>query len=122
MVARHQRRHTRSHPLDRAGALVTQHDGQLGPAHRAVHDVQTAVAHATGGEADEDFAGMELIELDGIDGQRLANAVEHRRLDGLGHARHDIQMLDNLALTRAGQGPSLAGVQSIVRRSTASQR
>ena len=41
--------------FDRARALVAEDHWQLGPAHRAIHDVQTAVAHAAGRQAHEDF-------------------------------------------------------------------
>jgi hypothetical protein len=65
--------------LDHAGAFVAQNDGHFRPAHRAVHDVQTAVAHTVGSQPHEHLAGVRLRQVDRFDHQWLVRLVQHRR-------------------------------------------
>src|SRR5256885_16523111 len=72
VIAGPQRRDVGADHLHDAGALVAEHDGPIErPAPLAVDDVQVAVADAGGRRAHQDLAARRLVDLDGLDRERL---------------------------------------------------
>ena len=63
MIASHHAADSSSDAFDDAGAFVTQHNRHIRPAHRAVHDVQAAVAHAAGRQTHQHLARMRLVQV-----------------------------------------------------------
>ena len=96
--------HPIAHLLDYPSALVSQHHRQFGPAHRAIHDVQTAVTDAAGGETNEHLARVRLVEINRFHRERLAHAMQHRGLNllSLEHAGHGNALIDSGVAGRYG--------------------
>ena len=65
-------------PLDDAGALVAEHGRRVAGRVGARGGVEVGVADAAGDEPDQHLAGPRLGELDLLDGERLAELLEHR--------------------------------------------
>src|SRR5262249_51544232 len=81
VVPGHDRRDSSANSFHRASALVTEDHRQSGPAHRAVHDVQTAVTDAAGGQSDQDLPWRRLVELDRVYFQRRTDPYHDCGLD-----------------------------------------
>src|SRR5687768_15202969 len=81
------RRHLAAHGLDHARAFVAEHDGKL-VREAPLHHFQVAMAKAARAIADEDVRGTGLLELDRLDAQRLADAVQDRGAEAHAQARN----------------------------------
>ena len=78
VIARLHRRHVGAHRLDDTGALVAQHDRTVErEAALPIDDVQVAVAHARGRGADQHLTAPRLVDLDGLDRERLVHLAEN---------------------------------------------
>ena len=72
----------RSHALDRARALVAQHDGHGHPFPASVGGVETAVADAARGHPHEHFTLARPLEVELLDPERRALLEENRSFHG----------------------------------------
>src|SRR5438128_926220 len=81
VIAGAQRRDVGADRLHDAGTLVAEHDGAIErPAALAVDHVQVAVADAGGRRAYQDLAARRLVDLDGLDRERLVRLAKDRGL------------------------------------------